>query len=184
MARVLPAWLLALLLLAGCGFEPLHAPIGKGAVTPDESLAQIQIKPVEGRIGQQLHNLLLDRLNPSGQPLAPVQHAVDELVALLAVLAEQRRKPLHRRRLERNEAVRGERGLDAPERLAADQGGGGKVVPHPADRLGWRFPHGRRGAYWPVTTVGFAGPAPDAPQCRAIPGRMAGRRSPCVAFET
>ena len=82
-----------------------------------------------------------------GQPFAAVEHPVDELVPLLAVLPEQGREAFHRRGFEGNEAVRRERFLDPPEGLAALQGGGGQVVPHPADRPGWRFPHGRRGAY-------------------------------------
>ena len=65
------AVLVVSLLLGGCGFEPLHKPISYDAKSPDQALAQVQIRPVEGRIGQQLHNMLLDRLNPSGQPLAP-----------------------------------------------------------------------------------------------------------------
>ena len=63
-----------MLLLAGCGFEPLHKPADNGEVTPGQSLAQIQVRPIEGRVGQQLHNLLLDRLNPAGQPVRPAYY--------------------------------------------------------------------------------------------------------------
>ena len=66
--------ILPLLLLAGCGFEPLHKPAAHGEATPAQSLAQIQIRPIEGRVGQQLHNLLLDRLNPAGQSRAPAYY--------------------------------------------------------------------------------------------------------------
>jgi LPS-assembly lipoprotein len=62
-----------MLLLAStaCGFQPLHAP-GQGArSTPADHLAAVRIVPLEGRVGQQLHNLLRDRLNASGQPREP-----------------------------------------------------------------------------------------------------------------
>jgi LPS-assembly lipoprotein len=39
--------------------------------TPADHLAATRINPLEGRIGQQLHNLLRDRLNGSGQPREP-----------------------------------------------------------------------------------------------------------------
>ena len=63
-------------LTAACGFRPLNAPqgggpLGQDAVTPSAQLAKIQIRPIEGRAGQVLHNLLRDRLNPSGQPRSP-----------------------------------------------------------------------------------------------------------------
>ncbi|MEM7223037.1 MAG: LPS assembly lipoprotein LptE [Pseudomonadota bacterium] len=76
MARAWLACLIALPLLAACGFEPLHKPAAKGDPAPAQSLAQIQIRPVEGRIGQQLHNMLRDRLNPSGQPVSPEYYLV------------------------------------------------------------------------------------------------------------
>ena len=53
--------------VAGCGFEPLHAR--KTGAAPS-LLAKIRIEPITDRIGQQLHNLLLDRLNPKGRPVA------------------------------------------------------------------------------------------------------------------
>lgn len=60
-----------LLVLAGCGFQPLHAPADSTGVMPADRLAAVRITPLEGRIGQQLHNLLRDRLNTSGQPRDP-----------------------------------------------------------------------------------------------------------------
>ncbi len=68
--------------LAGCGFQPLNnrnagPPAGNGggpqaiqASTLDE-LAAIRIAPLSDRAGQEMHNLLRDRLNPSGQPSEP-----------------------------------------------------------------------------------------------------------------
>lgn len=58
--------------LAACGFRPLHLPPDPGSTAGLELLAGTQIRPIEGRVGQQLHNLLRDRLNPSGQPVRPV----------------------------------------------------------------------------------------------------------------
>ena len=60
-----------LLVLAGCGFQPLHAPTDPTRATPADRLAAVRITPLEGRVGQQLHNLLRDRLNASGQPRDP-----------------------------------------------------------------------------------------------------------------
>lgn len=70
---VLRAAAAALLLLAvnACGFRPLHAPSEPARSTPADHLAAVRINPLQGRIGQQLHNLLRDRLNASGQPRDP-----------------------------------------------------------------------------------------------------------------
>ena len=65
------AAILVLASLAGCGFQPLYAP-GKDDDKPAlESLAATRVLPIKDRVGQQLHNLLRDRLNPSGQPSMP-----------------------------------------------------------------------------------------------------------------
>ena len=68
--------LAALSLVAACGFRPLYKsePDNPGAV---QAMAQIKIYNVIARkrrydrLGQQMHNLLLDRLNPGGRPSAP-----------------------------------------------------------------------------------------------------------------
>ncbi len=53
--------------LAGCGFQPLHSTKTGASVA---GLAEIRIMPIADRIGQQLHNLLLDKLTPLGPPAA------------------------------------------------------------------------------------------------------------------
>lgn len=61
---------------AGCGFRPLYM---KNSVDPGvtEDLARIKIMNViadeakNDRLGQQMHNLLRQRLNPDGAPAAP-----------------------------------------------------------------------------------------------------------------
>jgi len=58
-------------LLAGCGFHPLHGSGGGATASDAATLATIQIAPIADRSGQQLHNLLLDRLTPRGGPQAP-----------------------------------------------------------------------------------------------------------------
>lgn len=62
--------------LSGCGIRPLY---GKRADNPaaTEALAQTKLQTVHAkepkydRLGQILHNNLLDRINPSGRPRAP-----------------------------------------------------------------------------------------------------------------
>ncbi len=54
--------------LAGCGFRPLHS---RDAGASAANLAEIRITPIADRIGQQLHNLLLDKLTPMGPPATP-----------------------------------------------------------------------------------------------------------------
>ena len=56
-------------MLMGCGFRPLYGS-GDAAETENE-LAAIQVRPIENRIGQILHNHLLDLLTPRGQPRQP-----------------------------------------------------------------------------------------------------------------
>lgn len=59
----------ALLLLSACGFRPLYGRKSLGEV--DAQLAQIKIGIIPDRVGQQLHNYLLDRLNRKGRPASP-----------------------------------------------------------------------------------------------------------------
>ncbi len=58
------------LALSSCGFRPLYGEDEAGSSTFD-SLETIQIAALPDRTGQQLHNLLRDRINPRGQPISP-----------------------------------------------------------------------------------------------------------------
>jgi LPS-assembly lipoprotein len=59
-----------LLGLAGCGFKPLYSS-GADDETIATDLATVRVEPLRDRTGQQMHNLLRDRLNPNGQPVGP-----------------------------------------------------------------------------------------------------------------
>ncbi len=61
----------AALALSACGFTPLYGGADRQAMSPVDHMAAIQISPLPDRLGQRMHNLLRDRLNPSGQPSAP-----------------------------------------------------------------------------------------------------------------
>jgi LPS-assembly lipoprotein len=60
--------------LAGCGFQPLYAEREEGEA--EAELAAVKINTIPNRNGQILHNLLLDRMNPKGRPVAPL-YALD-----------------------------------------------------------------------------------------------------------
>lgn len=57
------------LLTAGCGFHPIYA-------TPEKSvsmdLAQVHIGNIPDRSGQELRNLLIDKMNYAGRPATPL----------------------------------------------------------------------------------------------------------------
>ena len=63
------ALLLSLHVLAGCGWQPLY---GRASATADGNaapeLSQVHIRPIANRVGQNLYNLLRDRMNPGGAP--------------------------------------------------------------------------------------------------------------------
>ena len=60
---------------AGCGFKPLYrtSDIGKDVVN---QFSLIQIAPIENRVGQQLRNLLQDKITPRGSPSNPVYRLI------------------------------------------------------------------------------------------------------------
>ncbi len=66
--------------LSACGFQPLYGRPQEGALSPAEHMAAVRIAPLPDRIGQQLHNLLRDRLNPRGQPRDAAYELKVELV--------------------------------------------------------------------------------------------------------
>jgi LPS-assembly lipoprotein len=55
--------------LGACGFRPLYGGAENSAI--NQQLAHIEISAIEDRIGQQVHNLLLDRFNSGGRPQKP-----------------------------------------------------------------------------------------------------------------
>ncbi len=61
----------ALLMLAGCGFRPLHGQHAaqKGPVM--EQFSQIAVATIPDRRGQMVRNELLDLLTPRGEPAQP-----------------------------------------------------------------------------------------------------------------
>jgi LPS-assembly lipoprotein len=68
MAFSVAAGLAALGLLAACGFRPLYGT-PQHPILPE--LAAIKVTPIPDRIGQQLRNMLYDRLTPKGEPRRP-----------------------------------------------------------------------------------------------------------------
>ncbi len=66
-----------LAILGGCGFQPLYGQRDRGSVAAE--LAAVKISLIENRIGQQLHNFLLDRLNPKGKPATAIYDLTIEL---------------------------------------------------------------------------------------------------------
>jgi LPS-assembly lipoprotein len=51
--------------LTGCGFEPLYGErAGKGSVMKE--LAEVEIAPIQERVGQQIRNRLIDRMRGPG----------------------------------------------------------------------------------------------------------------------
>lgn len=57
--------------LAACGFQPLYSSPRGGGLSTAEHMATVRIALLPDRIGQQLHNMLRDRLNPLGPSLDP-----------------------------------------------------------------------------------------------------------------
>lgn len=55
---------------AGCGFEPLYGRKSAGDI--EAQLSSVKIQTISGRVGQQLHNYLLDRINRDGRPETPL----------------------------------------------------------------------------------------------------------------
>ena len=66
--RLVP--LVLLLGLTACGFRPMY---GTKSVDPETvtELASVSIRPMDDRQGQLIHNALLTRFNPRGEPLKP-----------------------------------------------------------------------------------------------------------------
>jgi LPS-assembly lipoprotein len=59
----------ALLALSGCGLQPMYSGGGKGAVA--QSLAAVEVPPIQGKAGWLVRNALNDRLAQSGSRGAP-----------------------------------------------------------------------------------------------------------------
>ena len=56
------------LVLAGCGYRPLYGQHGADNASVVDELALIHIEAIPDRTGQQMYNMLRERLNPNGKP--------------------------------------------------------------------------------------------------------------------
>ncbi|UCH75438.1 MAG: hypothetical protein JSU82_06265 [Rhodospirillales bacterium] len=82
------ALMVVALIVAGCGFEPLYG--GKQGGAPHGQLASVKVQTIPGRVGQQVHNYLLDRINSAGRPAVPLYLlAVDLDVQQVSLSIEQ-----------------------------------------------------------------------------------------------
>lgn len=57
---------LAIVSLAGCGFQPLYGDAG-ATVGTAEAMATVEVAPIPNRVGQLVRNRLLERLNVAGE---------------------------------------------------------------------------------------------------------------------
>jgi LPS-assembly lipoprotein len=55
-------------MLAGCGYHPLYGRQGADNTSTVDEMALIRIEAIPDRIGQQMYNMLRERLNPYGKP--------------------------------------------------------------------------------------------------------------------
>ncbi|MDA0238480.1 MAG: LPS assembly lipoprotein LptE [Proteobacteria bacterium] len=79
---------LGVLFLAGCGFQPIYGR--DGDVDIQKELTEISVLPIKDRAGQQLHNHLLDSLNPFGRPKSPKYRLSIQLTETRQELAVQK----------------------------------------------------------------------------------------------
>ena len=63
--------LVATFSLGACGFQPLYAKPNAYEPAVGAHLSKIKVGHIPDRIGQQMRNLLVERLNPVGEPGAP-----------------------------------------------------------------------------------------------------------------
>jgi LPS-assembly lipoprotein len=82
MKRLLP---LALLLLAGCGLQPLYGGGGAGPVA--QALRTVAVAPIEGRAGWLVRTALEDRLGapPGATPAYRLEVQLDDEIAGLGI---------------------------------------------------------------------------------------------------
>ena len=78
--------LLAALMLAGCGLQPMYAGGSNGMVA--RSLAGIQVAPIEGQAGWLVRNALVDRLRAGndGEPRYRLDIRLDDRLEGLGLL--------------------------------------------------------------------------------------------------
>ena len=82
------AFILAALLLGACGFRPLYGTAGDGQVS--DVMQNVEVIRIPDRIGQELHNELLDLLNPRGRPANPLHSLEVQLSETKQQLAIER----------------------------------------------------------------------------------------------
>ncbi len=66
--------LIAAAFAAGCadtGFRPLYGTASLGGAAANEKLAQVEIAPIPGRVGQQIRNEVIFQTTGGGRPLPP-----------------------------------------------------------------------------------------------------------------
>jgi LPS-assembly lipoprotein len=72
LSRALLAILALATPLAGCGWHPLYGESAASAdTTVGQQMSEVHIQPIADRVGQQLYNMLRDRMNPLGVPQNP-----------------------------------------------------------------------------------------------------------------
>jgi LPS-assembly lipoprotein len=64
--------LAAVVLLAACGYTPIYGERGELPRGAQTQLANVQVLPIEERVGQMLRNVLLDQMNPGGMSAKPL----------------------------------------------------------------------------------------------------------------
>lgn len=69
------------LALCGCGFTPLYGRPESGTNVPAE-FAAVSIDDIEGRVGLEVRNNLIEILNPAGEPARPNYRLVVTLTEL------------------------------------------------------------------------------------------------------
>lgn len=106
----------ALLLLAGCGLQPLYSGGGSGAVA--SRLGEVEVAPIEGKAGWLMANALRDRLGAGGRsaPRYRLQVKLDDRITGLALRRDDsvaRERRTLRARYQLVEIGKGEVLLDA-----------------------------------------------------------------------
>ncbi len=79
-----------LLLLGACGFTPVYGERGELPRGAQTQLANVQVIPIEERVGQMLRNVLLDQMNPGGMPAKPQYRLAVKLVEQTQELSVQK----------------------------------------------------------------------------------------------